>query len=173
MRETHRFLRGMVAWVGFAQTAVLFERPPRAAGDTKYPLRRMLHFAWTAALSFSPAPLRISFAFGAMVASLGMGIGGYAVFRKLRGLYVEPGWASQMIVTCLVGGGILLSIGVLGEYIARIFEEVKGRPLYVVSVSSNMTALDAQASGVIASETISADRVLADDANTLPTLERV
>lgn len=64
MRETHRFLRGMVAWVGFPQTAVLFERPARAAGDTKYPLSRMLHFAWTAALSFSPAPLRISFAFG-------------------------------------------------------------------------------------------------------------
>jgi dolichol-phosphate mannosyltransferase len=173
MRETHRFLRGMVAWVGFPQTAVLFERPARAAGDTKYPLRRMLHFAWTAALSFSPAPLRISFGFGALVASLGMAIGVYAVFRKLRGLYVEPGWASQMIVTCLVGGGILLSIGVLGEYIARIFEEVKDRPLYVVSVSSNMTALDAQASGVIASEIISADELAAGDNMTISTMERV
>ena len=111
MRETHRFLRGMVAWVGFPQTAVLFERPARAAGSTKYPLRRMLHFAWTAALSFSPAPLRISFGFGALVASLGMAIGGYAVYRKLRGLYVEPGWTSQMIVTCLIGGGALLDSG--------------------------------------------------------------
>jgi hypothetical protein len=102
-----------------------------------------------------------------------MAIGVYAVFRKLRGLYVEPGWASQMIVTCLVGGGILLSIGVLGEYIARIFEEVKDRPLYVVSVSSNMTALDAQASGVIASEIISADELAAGDNMTISTMERV
>jgi dolichol-phosphate mannosyltransferase len=155
MRETHRFLRGMVAWVGFPQTAVVFERPARAAGVTKYPLRRMLHFAWTAALSFSPAPLRISFAFGALVASLGMAIGVYAVYRKVMGLYVERGWTSQMIVTCLVGGGILLSIGVLGEYIARIFEEVKDRPLYIVSVSANLNKpTDAPSGSVVASETV-------------------
>jgi glycosyltransferase involved in cell wall biosynthesis len=172
MRETHRFLRGMVAWVGFPQTAVLYERPARAAGDTKYPLRRMLHFAWTAALSFSPAPLRISFAFGALVASLGMAIGVYAVYRKVMGLYVERGWTSQMIVTCLVGGGILLSIGVLGEYIARIFEEVKGRPLYIVSVSANINSLDSRSSGVIAGDIISADSVIAGT-TTVPTLERV
>lgn len=142
MRETHRFLRGMVAWVGFPQTAVQFERSPRAAGDTKYSLAKMLRFAWTAAISFSPAPLRISFAFGALVAALGALIGVYAVARVLLGLYVSPGWASIIIVICLVGGGILLSIGVLGEYIARIFEEVKGRPLYVVSVKANVASTD-------------------------------
>jgi dolichol-phosphate mannosyltransferase len=173
MRETHRFLRGMVAWVGFPQTAVRYERPARAAGDTKYPVRRMLHFAWTAALSFSPAPLRISFAFGALVASLGMAIGVYAVYRKVMGLYVERGWTSQMIVTCLVGGGILLSIGVLGEYIARIFEEVKGRPLYVVSISANISSLDSRSSGVIAGETMSAESVITTVSSTVPTMERV
>jgi glycosyltransferase involved in cell wall biosynthesis len=173
MRETHRFLRGMVAWVGFPQIAVQFERPPRAAGESKYPLSRMLRFAWTAALSFSPAPLRISFAFGALVASLGMAIGVYAVYRKVLGLYVEPGWTSQMIVTCLVGGGILLSIGVLGEYIARIFEEVKGRPLYVVSITSNLKSAEAPSTVVVASETISVDGVIAQDAVPLPTMERV
>jgi dolichol-phosphate mannosyltransferase len=174
MRETHRFLRGMVAWVGFPQTAVQFERPPRAAGDTKYPLGKMLRFAWTAALSFSPAPLRISFGFGVLVASLGMAIGVYAVYRKVMGLYVSPGWASQMIVTCLVGGGILLSIGVLGEYIARIFEEVKERPLYVVSVSANLSSLDSPSSGVIACDVISADTIIAGDTvAALPSMERV
>jgi len=156
MRETHRFLRGMVAWVGFPQTAVRFERPPRAAGNTKYPLRRMLHFAWTAALSFSPAPLRVSFAFAVLVSMVGAGEAAYAVVRKLLGLHVEPGWTSLLIVVCLIGAGILLSIGVLGEYVARIFEEVKGRPLYVVSVSSNLDRahpLDDKAAGVIVEET--------------------
>jgi dolichol-phosphate mannosyltransferase len=155
MRETHRFLRGMVAWVGFPQTAVKFERPARAAGDTKYPLRRMLHFAWTAALSFSPAPLRVSFAFAVLVSMVGMGEAVYAVVRKLLGFPVEPGWTSLLIVVCLIGAGILLSIGVLGEYVARIFEEVKGRPLYVVSVSSNLDRthqLDDKAAGVMAEE---------------------
>ena len=153
MRETHRFLRGMVAWVGFPQTAVRFERPARAAGDTKYPLRRMLHFAWTAALSFSPAPLRVSFAFAVLVSMIGMGEAVYAVVRKLAGLPVEPGWTSLLIVVCLIGAGILLSIGVLGEYVARIFEEVKGRPLYVVSVTShNLRPLDDRAAGVVVEE---------------------
>jgi dolichol-phosphate mannosyltransferase len=159
MRETHRFLRGMVAWVGFPQTAVLFQRPARAAGETKYPLSRMLKFAWTAALSFSPAPLRIIFAFGAAVSAFGFAIGGYAVVRKLLGLYVEPGWTSLMIVINLIGGGILLSIGVLGEYIARIFEEVKDRPLYVVSVTSDAhTTLDPEAAGVIATASVASPR---------------
>ncbi len=156
MRETHRFLRGMVAWVGFPQTAVKFERPARAAGDTKYPLRRMLHFAWTAALSFSPAPLRVSFGFAVLVSMIGMGEAAYAVVRKLLGFPVEPGWTSLLIVVCLIGAGILLSIGVLGEYVARIFEEVKGRPLYVVSVSSNLDhahPLDDKAAGVMVGET--------------------
>ena len=149
MRETHRFLRGMVAWVGFPQTAVRFERPARAAGNTKYPLRHMVRFAWTAALSFSPAPLRVSFALAVLVSMIGMGEGAYAVVRKLAGLPVEPGWTSLLIVVCLIGAGILLSIGVLGEYVARIFEQVKGRPLYVVSVSShNLRPLDDKAAGV-------------------------
>ena len=155
MRETHRFLRGMVAWVGFPQTAVTFERPARAAGETKYPLRRMVHFAWTAALSFSPAPLRVSFAFAVLVSAVGMGEAAYAVVRKVAGLPVEPGWTSLLIVVCLIGAGILISIGVLGEYVARIFEEVKGRPLYVVSVSANLARgrpLDDKAAGVVAAD---------------------
>jgi len=132
MRETHRFLRGMVAWVGYPQTAVAFERAPRCAGQTNYSMRKMLAFAWTAAVSFSPAPLRLSLLAGVGVALLGLVDGIYAVAQKLAGRTV-PGWTSLMVMLCLIGGGVLLSIGVLGEYVGRIFEEAKGRPIYIVS----------------------------------------
>lgn len=136
MRETHRFLRGMVAWVGYAQTAVPFTRPQRMAGTTKYPMRKMIRFAWTAACSFSAAPLKLSLFIGIVVAIFGLGVGCWAVVTKLVG-FTERGWTSLMAVTCIVGGTILASIGVLGEYIGRIFEEIKGRPLYIVSRKAN------------------------------------
>lgn len=140
MRETHRYLRGMMAWVGFSQIAVEFERPPRAAGETKYTLFRMIRLAIHASMAFSPAPLRASFVAGAMLALGGFLYALYAVFRVVFHMAVQPGWASSIAVTCLVGGGILLAIGVLGEYVARIYEEVKGRPLYVISTSANLKA---------------------------------
>ncbi len=133
MRETHRFLRGMVSWVGFPQVAQPFVRPPRAAGETKYPLRKMLKFAWTAAISFSPAPLRASFLVGFLLICFGLGYGVYALIRVVLGLYIVRGWASLILLNCVIGGALMISIGVLGEYVARIFEEIKGRPLYIVS----------------------------------------
>ncbi len=133
MRETHRFLRGMIAWVGFPQTFLDYSRESRAAGSTKYPLRKMLKLAWTAAVSFSPTPLRLSFVLGILIAAVGMIQAANAVIRTILGLYVVPGWSSMIVVTCLIGGSILVSIGVLGEYIARIFESSKGRPLYIVA----------------------------------------
>ena len=142
MRETHRFLRGMVAWVGFPQTAVPFDRPARAAGETKYPPLRMLKFAWTAAVSFSPAPLRISFVAGAALAVFGLIDGLYAVARSVLGYYNVPGWTSVMAALCLIGGGILLSLGILGEYVGRIFEQGQGRPLYVVSARLGRGGMD-------------------------------
>lgn len=132
MREQHRFLRGMVAWVGFPQKAVFFVRPPRAAGETKYPFRKMLRFAWTAAISFSPAPLRIVFAMGILVALIGLIAGGYSLAAFFLGVHVVPGWTSIMMTQSIVGSFILMGIGVTGEYIAKIYEESKGRPLYVV-----------------------------------------
>jgi glycosyltransferase involved in cell wall biosynthesis len=137
MRETHRFLRGMVSWVGFPQTAVTFVRPARIAGQTKYPLRRMLLFAWTAALSFSPLPVRISFVLGAALFSLGGAYAAYALFRVVFGMYLVPGWASLIMMNCLTAGAIMMGLGVIGEYVARIFEEVKNRPLYIVSYRTN------------------------------------
>src|SRR5579884_774051 len=137
MRETHRFLRGMVAWVGFAQTAVPYVRQPRVKGETKYPLVKMLRFAWTAAISFSPTPLRLSFALGVLLGVIGMAQGINAVVRHMLGMFTVPGWTSLMVAICFIGGAILISIGILGEYIGRIFEEMKGRPIYVVASSAN------------------------------------
>jgi polyisoprenyl-phosphate glycosyltransferase len=140
MRETHRFLRGMVSWVGFPQIAQPFVRAPRAAGETKYPLSKMLTFAWTAAVSFSPTPLRASFLAGFLLIALGLGYGVFALVRVMLGLYIVRGWASLILLNCLTAGALMISIGVLGEYVARIFEEIKGRPLYIVSDRFNFDA---------------------------------
>ncbi|MDP9174052.1 MAG: glycosyltransferase family 2 protein [Planctomycetota bacterium] len=137
MRETHRFIRGMVAWVGFAQTSVKYQRRRRLAGDSKYPFWKMVRFAWTAAISFSPAPLRLSLIMGVLVALAGLGEGIYAVLRALIIHDTVPGWASAITVVCVIGGAILISIGILGEYVGRIFEASKGRPLYIVSNTAN------------------------------------
>jgi dolichol-phosphate mannosyltransferase len=133
MRETHRFLRGMITWVGFPQTAVTYARSARVAGETKYPISKMLRLAWTAAVSFSPKPLRVSFLLGFMVAAIGMAQAVNGVIRSILGLYVVPGWSSLIVVTCLIGGAILISIGVLGEYVGRIFEASKERPIYLIA----------------------------------------
>jgi dolichol-phosphate mannosyltransferase len=148
MREAHRFLRGLAAWVGFPQTEVLYRRMPRQAGTTKYSLRKMLQLAWTAAMSFSPAPLRFSFAAGIAAFLAGLGEGAITLVRSVSGPEAVPAWGPSVIAICLVGGAILISIGIVGEYIARIFEQGKARPLYIVSetigVDSHEPAIGAQ-----------------------------
>ncbi len=140
MRETHRFLRGMVSWAGFPQASVDFVRPPRTAGETKYPFWKMCRFAWNAAISFSPAPLRISFAAGILLGVSGVLYGIYAVARAALGLYAVPGWTSSVVLVCVANGATMICIGLLGEYVAKIFEESKGRPLYIVASSMNTGA---------------------------------
>ena len=154
MRETHRFLRGMVSWIGFPQTAVRFVRPARVAGQTKYPFRRMLLFAWTAALSFSPLPVRLSFVLGFLLFSLGGAYAFYALARFALGMYIVPGWVSLIMINLLTSGAIMMGLGVLGEYVSRIFEEVKNRPLYVVSYRANFenTTESRTSSNVVHSE---------------------
>ena len=137
MRETHRFLRGMVCWVGFPQIAVPFVRAPRAAGETKYPLSKMLRFAWTAAISFSPLPLQMAFFVGMGFFGIGAAFTLFALVSWMFGKYLVPGWISVICVVCLGIGGVMVLMGVLGEYVARIYEEIKGRPLYVVSEHFN------------------------------------
>jgi glycosyltransferase involved in cell wall biosynthesis len=139
MRELHRFLRGMVAWVGYPQICVPYERQARAAGETKYPLRKMIRLAWTAAVSFSALPLRISF-FGAGIMTI------VAIEEAIRALIEHfsgktvPGWTSLMVVLCLSNAALMVAVGILGEYVGRIYEEGKGRPLYLVSDSWNLAA---------------------------------
>ena len=138
MRELHRFLRGMVAWVGYPQICVRYERQARAAGETKYPLRRMIGLAWTAAMSFSPLPLRMSFVAAGLMALLAIEEAVRALFANLSGRTV-PGWTSLMIVLCMSSAALLLTVGILGEYVAKIFEESKGRPLYIVADTWNVS----------------------------------
>ncbi len=140
MREQHRFLRGMVAWVGFAQTAVRYDREARAAGTSKYTLAKMVRFAWTAIVSFSSLPLTMSSYLGAMVTMCGTLVGGFGLWQLLIGDGTVSGSTVQMTITLLVGGAILLSNGVLGAYVGRIFEELKQRPLYVVSHRENLAS---------------------------------
>ena len=138
MRETHRFLRGMVAWVGYAQVAVPYERGPRAAGQSKYSLSKMLSFAWTAATSFSALPLRISTFMGLIVTAFGLVEAGRAILAHIFGWYTVTGWTSLLVTVCVIGGTLLISIGVLGEYVGKLYEQSKDRPLYLVARTLNL-----------------------------------
>ncbi len=130
--ERDRFLRGLVVWVGFRHEGVAYERQPRAAGQTKFPFGRMLSFALDGIFSFSTVPLRLVSYFGFFVSALSMAGIVYAFYIKLFTVGVVPGWAAQWIGTLFLGGVQLLSLGVIGEYVGRIYGEVKSRPLYVV-----------------------------------------
>jgi len=135
MPERHRFVRGMVAWVGFNQKALPYDRKRRSAGVSKYPLRKMVRFALDGILSFSSKPLQISTNLGLIAAGLALlGIGYAVVMRLLTSVWVE-GWTALMIAVLFMGGVQLISIGVIGEYIGRIYEESKRRPLYTVKES--------------------------------------
>jgi len=132
MPERHRFLRGMVAWTGFRQTALPYDRPERFAGRTKYPFRKMLRYALDGVLSFSTKPLQVSIGLGLVSAGLAiMGIFYALAMRILTSVWVE-GWTALMIAVLFLGGVQLVSLGIIGEYIGRIYGEVQRRPLYVV-----------------------------------------
>jgi dolichol-phosphate mannosyltransferase len=138
LREGQRFIRGLVTWLGFNQTAIVFERPHRAGGRTKFSTVKMCRFALDGILSFSRTPLRASAYLGLFVCLFGLGVGAYTVFLKLFFKNIVPGWSSVIIVQALLGGSILISLGLIGEYIGRIYEEIKQRPLYIVSWALNI-----------------------------------
>ena len=141
LRERHRFVRGLVWWVGFRQTAVSYERPARFAGETKWPLRRMLHFAVDGITSFSTVPLRMATWLGVLAGAVALGGVGWALYSKFFGGVVR-GWTTIMILVGLGSSAQLLMTGILGEYVGRIYEEVKRRPLYVVDSEVNLTGQD-------------------------------
>jgi dolichol-phosphate mannosyltransferase len=138
LREQHRFVRGLVAWVGFKQTSVTYDRPARFAGETKYPLRKMLRFAVDGITSFSIVPLRFATWLGIFAGVLALGTAGWALIQGIRG-HVVAGWTTMMIVVALGSCAQLLMIGILGEYVGRIYEQVKQRPLYLVGSEVNVT----------------------------------
>ena len=145
LREQHRFVRGLVWWVGFRQTAVTYERPARFAGETKYPFRKMLRFAIDGITSFSTIPLRMAIWFGLLAGVVAMGGGVWALWEKLFGTGTVKGWTTIMILVGLGSSAQLLMTGILGEYVGRIYEEVKRRPLYVVEGAINLPAADSAA----------------------------
>jgi glycosyltransferase involved in cell wall biosynthesis len=139
MRESNRFVRGMFSWIGLRQTGVLYRRHERFAGETKYPLRKMLRFAATGVISFSAAPLRVALNLGFIVSALSFALGIWSLIVKLTGFYNVPGWTSIVVVTTFIGGIQLIVLGVIGEYIGDIHAEVKRRPLYVIGELENFS----------------------------------
>ena len=132
LRERHRFIRGMTAWVGFPQIGVSYVRPSRAHGETKFPLRKMLRFALDAITSFSHVPLQLATWLGFVVSSFAFFYILVVLALKILGIN-ERGWTTLMGWILLLGGVQLMLIGVLGEYLGRIYDEVKGRPLYLIA----------------------------------------
>lgn len=132
MRERHRFPRGMSAWVGFRQIGVNYKRSPRYAGITKYPFKKMLRLALNAITSFSYFPLQVATYFGFFSAGLAIMAIPVVVYLRVAGIPQFTGQATTLIAVLFLGGIQLISLGILGEYIGRLYDEAKGRPLYVV-----------------------------------------
>jgi dolichol-phosphate mannosyltransferase len=133
MRESNRYLRGMFSWVGFRQSGIPYASPPRRAGRSKYSRVRMMRLAADAVIGFSNRPLRLGLNVGFVVSIASIVFGLSALISKLAGVFVVPGWTSIMVLVGIVGGIQLIVLGVIGEYVSHIFDEVKRRPLYVVS----------------------------------------
>lgn len=131
LRERDRFVRGLVSWVGFKQTGVPYMRDKRYAGETKYPYRKMIKFAFDGIASFSNMPLKLATWFGYITSLLAFLYACSVFVQKFMG-YTVQGWATIMVGMLFLGGVQLICLGILGEYIGRIFNEIKQRPLYVI-----------------------------------------
>jgi glycosyltransferase involved in cell wall biosynthesis len=132
MRERHRFLRGMSSWVGFKQTGIVYKRAARYSGVTKYPFKKMLKFASDAITSFSYFPLQMAMYLGFFAAGISIIAIPVVVILRMVGLHAFVGQATTLIAVLFLGGVQLISLGILGEYIGRLYDEAKGRPLYIV-----------------------------------------
>ncbi len=142
MRERNRFLRGMTVWVGYTQAAVPYKRDPRYAGETKYTLSKMLRFSLDAISSFSHRPLQLATLLGFAISTLAFIAIPVVIVLRIVGSYL-PGFGSITIVILLLGGIQLIAIGIIGEYVGRIYDEVKGRPLYLVRARQNIAPSEA------------------------------
>jgi|HigsolmetaGSP12D_1036236.scaffolds.fasta_scaffold00642_6 polyisoprenyl-phosphate glycosyltransferase len=138
MTEKNRFVRGMISWVGFRQTYVEYERDERFAGESKYPLKKMIKFASDGIIAFSTKPLRLVMTMGFVSVFISILVLLYTFIIRLFGQEVEPGWASIMVAITFFSGIQLLGLGIVGQYIARIYEESKNRPIYIVKDTINV-----------------------------------
>ena len=132
MPERNRYIRGLRAWVGFRQTSVPFERAERFAGERKYTFRHSLGLALNGIFSLSRAPLQVATWFGVLVSAVSFLLGVWFLVRKLTVGFPVQGWASIVVIVLFLGGVQLITIGLLGEYVGRVYDEVKQRPIYVV-----------------------------------------
>ncbi|WP_152663607.1 glycosyltransferase family 2 protein [Paenibacillus wulumuqiensis] len=139
LKETNRFVRGLVSWVGFRQTSISYVREERFAGETKYPLKKMLKFASDALVAFSLKPLRLASILGSVISLFSFIYLLFVVGQKLLHFSTTPGWASVIACILFLNGIMLIILGVLGEYIGRIYDEVKQRPLYLVQETKNFS----------------------------------
>lgn len=131
LKEKDRFVRGLISWMGFRQIAVSYSAPLRHSGKSKYSIAKMFRFAADGITSFSAKPLRISFYAGLIVSFIGFLYSIFAVVQYFNGKTI-PGWTSILLTVLIIGGIQLISIGIIGEYLARVFHEAKNRPLYFV-----------------------------------------
>lgn len=136
--ERNRYIRGLISWLGFRQTAVEFSRDVRFAGETKYPFKKMLKFAFDAITSFSYKPLKLASYAGVALSFCSFIYLLVVIYQKLFVGKTQPGWASTLAVNLFFNGIVLLILGIIGEYIGRIYDEAKGRPLYVVRQIKNI-----------------------------------
>lgn len=141
MTERNRFIRGMMSWIGFRQTYIEYERDERFAGETKYPLKKMLKFASDGIIAFSSKPLRLVMSLGFFSVLISIGLLLYSIIVKLIGYHIEAGWASLMVAISFFSGIQLLGLGIIGQYIARIYDESKNRPIYIVNETLNIDEL--------------------------------
>ncbi|MCB9246852.1 MAG: glycosyltransferase family 2 protein [Flavobacteriales bacterium] len=132
MPERQKFLRGQISWIGFNQTSVEFEREARLGGKTGYSLGKMIRLALDGITGFSNFPLRLATLSGFVFALIGFGLILYTLYSRFARSDYEPGWASQMITIVFIGGIQLIGIGIIGEYISRISDNVRNRPLYII-----------------------------------------
>jgi polyisoprenyl-phosphate glycosyltransferase len=140
MRERNRYVRGMFSWVGFRQTAVPYTRASREAGQSKYPLRKMIRLAIDGFVGFSTAPLRLALSVGLVMAVGAVLYGIVVIAMKLAGVAYVPGNASLLVAITFLAGVQLIVIGMVGQYVARIYDEVRARPLYLVREARGFTA---------------------------------
>ena len=150
MPEQSRFIRGMVAWIGFKQVPLPYDRKERLAGETKYPLRKMIRFALDALTSFSSAPLKLASHAGFLLSAGSVLIVGYILIGWLSGRSV-PGWTSLMLVVVALGAIQMFVLALMGEYLGRLYNEAKRRPLYIIQEIAGQDAAQSGRLGVVAS----------------------